>query len=874
MSTYEARLPTTGTQQNQIHSRHGHYHSRTGYESTYWDRLSEPSIFLPFLVLLVSVLYSTNILEISLPPASRLHLTSIHARIWNAVVSLIPPSVLFAIDDWLSPFPLPRKPFDRLSPTEAHEAKSATLARILGLGPGGLGRLGSFGGIGGLGGSGGGGVGAASLLASVSQAGKSGLARLMPKGDVDRPPGLGNISYSCYQNSVLQALASLAPMRTFLDRIAGEEDAGALPPVMTAQTLDKLVRDLYGPTENGQTLWTPSALKRMSTIQQQDAQEYFCNLLTEVEEEIQKALKAIEQMPGLDRDLTLSLDLPSAKAEPVDSEHASSSGSGSNGSSGGDNSVESASSLSRSSSSSIRSNDSGYHSTASSRTSHTAAIASSFRIPLEGLAAQRIVCQECGYSSGLSMNPFYSLTLNPGIGGAECRLEDALDSFSAVENIEGVQCASCTLLKFRGMIKTIIGRLESAPDADPETMRLKQPVPYERLEAIETALDNEDFEERTIAGTCKIPPKQRVYSTKSRQVGIARAPPSIAFHINRSRFDENTGRIFKNPVPIRFPLHLDLGPWCLGSAASSAPSSGTAKDVLSEKDSQNSAVFTDRDLEQWQLPAQLPMVAGSIHNSRLVGPIYELRAVVTHFGHHESGHYICYRKHPTAKQAAPLSDMSIKIEAAEERPASVAPEAEDTPMASPPSTATVDDDDDKTLRAVSEDPQEDDRTVVGSTIEDDEGTAVSKPANVEEEEEEEQDQWWRLSDQNVSRSDEATVLAQGGVFMLFYDRIDPRSVFRPTSKCDGLDDSINTPVPESKLVNDTGDADTTSKADVSMGVQEAGAQGIAKGPSATAPEAPQPAEAEASGRGKVSDEPAGELAVLQEQSGPILAPEA
>jgi ubiquitin carboxyl-terminal hydrolase 1 len=31
------------------------------------------------------------------------------------------------------------------------------------------------------------------------------------------------------------------------------------------------------------------------------------------------------------------------------------------------------------------------------------------------------------------------------------------------------------------------------------------------------------------------------------------------------------------------------------------------------------------------------------------GPVYELRAVITHFGRHENGHYIAYRKHPAGK---------------------------------------------------------------------------------------------------------------------------------------------------------------------------------------------------------------------------------
>jgi hypothetical protein len=37
-------------------------------------------------------------------------------------------------------------------------------------------------------------------------------------------------------------------------------------------------------------------------------------------------------------------------------------------------------------------------------------------------------------------------------------------------------------------------------------------------------------------------------------------------------------------------------------------------------------------------------------------------------------------------------------------------------------------------------------------------------------------QWWRLSDETVTKVGEHDVLSQGGVFMLFYDCVDPNSV--------------------------------------------------------------------------------------------------
>jgi ubiquitin carboxyl-terminal hydrolase 1 len=107
------------------------------------------------------------------------------------------------------------------------------------------------------------------------------------------------------------------------------------------------------------------------------------------------------------------------------------------------------------------------------------------------------------------------------------------------------------------------------------------------------------------------------------------------------------------------------------------------------------------------------MIAGSIRPSRIRGPIYELRAVVTHYGRHENGHYICYRKHPVVKPEPVFESEAMEVE--------------------------------------------------------------------ELDKEKEEGQWWRLSDDDVTKSSEENVLGQGGVFMLFYDCIEPSSVVEPAA---------------------------------------------------------------------------------------------
>ncbi|KAK7539257.1 hypothetical protein IWX46DRAFT_207900 [Phyllosticta citricarpa] len=79
---------------------------------------------------------------------------------------------------------------------------------------------------------------------------------------------------------------------------------------------------------------------------------------------------------------------------------------------------------------------------------------------------------------------------------------------------------------------------------------------------------------------------------------------------------------------------------------------------------------------------------------------YQLRAVVSHYGRHENGHYVCYRKHPFN-----TTDFGTQKSA----------------------------------------------------------DGADQPEEV----------WWRLSDEDVSRVSKEDVLAQDGVFMLFYEAMPP-----------------------------------------------------------------------------------------------------
>ncbi|ESZ96539.1 hypothetical protein SBOR_3041 [Sclerotinia borealis F-4128] len=514
---------------------------------------------------------------------------------WNALVYLTPSSLLNFADNYSNPLRI-RNP--NMEYPRTHAQKSETMRRLWGLDiPGGI-------------------------IDSVASAGRRRLSTLPliglgVAGGEDIPAGLGNWDNSCYQNSILQGLASLDSLPDFLETFRGDEsrrqDGSEPGDIKMANALQELIATLKDPSNNGRRIWTPATLKNMSSWQQQDAQEYFSGLLGAIDKEYGTVAK-LSGVSGLEQ-VEISKDL-------------------------------------------------GQHQP------HAQALPPS---PLTGLTATRVVCTKCSYSEGLKTTPSLCQPLIVGEGW-EYDLSQLLHEGTKLDFVHGVYCERCTLRKSEQLLSTLMKRLE----VEPEDNRLRINT-AERLQAVTQALEDDDFSEKTLKDKCSIPTENWVTVTKSKQDIIARPPKSLALHLNRSTYGPD-GELSKKTAAIRFPKHLDLGPYCLGSAGGDEEQAG----------------------EEWLLAPYSSMVAGIQQKSRVQGPLYELRAVITHSGRHENGHYICYRKHPVLD------------------------------------------------------------------------TKVDEHGN-------KKDQWWRLSDDHVMKVSEENVLAQGGVFMLFYDQIES-AVYLPPAQ--------------------------------------------------------------------------------------------
>ena len=663
-----------------MHSHHPQRHlERPGFHRTYyredlsvWDRLQQPSITIPLLLLLITILYQSYQSRHS----PRLSYTRHPGELlWDFIIAVTPAKLLFALDAWLHPpmFPVPKTSIPARE--SSYAAKSDALRRILGMDRPG------------------------SIINSVAHASRRSLSTLsgrspIIKRNVQQPPGLGNYDNSCFQNSILQGLASLASLPAYLQRALEHAAATGTSQSSSASTLRDLISQLTDPNNNGTTLWTPKKLKSLDTWEQQDAQEYFSKILDEIDKEVTKAARERNKAPGL--------EIASVRDDSEGSQH---------------------------------SDDSGYHSqSVSPKPSSDGRLLGN---PLEGLVAQRVACTQCDYSEGLSMIPFNCLTLTLRTDGMPHDLYERLDAYMDLEKISGVECAKCSLLKVQKLLQLIIERGRSV-GASEEMLR----EPLARLEAVQLALEDDDFEEKTLHDKCKIAPPHRVSTTKTKQVVIARPPQSLAIHVNRSVFDERTGHMFKNLAPVQFPRTLDLGPWCLGSAGGSMttqgnPGAGGSQHLLDPETG---------DGEQWFSDPRRSMIAGDLGISKITGPIYELRAVITHQGRHENGHYICYRKQPSPPTK--LADTYDKSNDHKEAEASGLDDRSST--------------------------FSDAKTLIGTEQPD--GADRKGQEQDERDGEDPSQKWWRLSDETVWEVSEDHVLAQGGVFMLFYDCVEPNSV--------------------------------------------------------------------------------------------------
>jgi ubiquitin carboxyl-terminal hydrolase 1 len=305
--------------------------------------------------------------------------------------------------------------------------------------------------------------------------------------------------------------------------------------------------------------------------------------------------------------------------------------------------------------------------------------------PFKGTLVHKMQCNVCGYSEGLDPEWFNWLTVPANTGLDVYNVDtDCFYEYLKPETLSGVHCLKCTLLKWQNWARL---RLD-------DSTKLGQQM-RDKLASIDKALEDEDFSEDTLLEKCRIAKKYWVTQEKTRMHAILRSPKSLAIHVNRST---NWGR--KTYSQVWFPQYMDLSPYNVSRF-------------------QRSKENEEEQVEAWHMIGTNPS-SEDIRYSADSSIVYALRAVIIHQGSHDSGHYVCYRRHQ-ASGSTPYPQETV-VQCAE---------------CNLPFLTTSE--------------------------------QLPKELKIQVEHE----TWWRISDADVSESSFENMRAMArNIFMLFYERVD------------------------------------------------------------------------------------------------------
>lgn len=267
--------------------------------------------------------------------------------------------------------------------------------------------------------------------------------------------------------------------------------------------------------------------------------------------------------------------------------------------------------------------------------------------PVDGITADRIGCLACGEVGGIRYSVSSGLSLNlpaRSTYGARYDLNDLIKHWITPEIIDDVNCNRCGLIQTKEFLESKLDSSTSEKVSEQFRSRI-----YEIDNELKKAhITDEIFEKLSI--------KQMIRKTrKSKEIVFSRPPPLLAIHINRSVFDPRTYMIVKNPSTVSFPSNLNLNPYVIEpkdinmDARFPFRKSSSASELVSEKadDSRKEKMGSDStDDELESLNHSNVSERSSFAGDEDINPalIYQLKAVICHFGTHNYGHYICYRR--------------------------------------------------------------------------------------------------------------------------------------------------------------------------------------------------------------------------------------
>jgi len=245
-----------------------------------------------------------------------------------------------------------------------------------------------------------------------------------------------------------------------------------------------------------------------------------------------------------------------------------------------------------------------------------------FVTPVDGLICERIGCTNCGETGGIRYTVTSGLGLTlPYNSDTAYRLEDLMDDWKKPETIDGVECNRCGLKNMKSGLEQKLAEFRQSTDSTAgRLVELTEKRISEIDETLSKPIINDD--DYNWLHTKNMEKK----STKIKQAYYSRPPAVLCIHVNRSVFDPRTYTVRKNNAKLIFPIHLNITDYV-----------ATPDDINMDA----RMPFRKRDTPSEEEDGGKEAENSSAHDPRLE---YTLKSVISHFGTHNYGHYIAFRR--------------------------------------------------------------------------------------------------------------------------------------------------------------------------------------------------------------------------------------